>query len=895
MRCAREGFRLGLVHTLGVARRVTCPTFVGREDELARLDAAAQMAKSGGQLVVVAGDAGVGKTRLIAEAVARWRDSGGLAVIGGCVDLGGPGAGYAPLLEVLRGLRTALDVDFVDQLLRDSAPQLLPLMTGGYDADAVRQDAVLAHTLALLEAVGEHFPGLVVVFEDLHWADPSTRDLVAFLARNVNAAKVALVLSYRIDDLHRQHPLRPLLAELSRSPSVEQLTLSGMSRSELTVLLTGVAGAVPADEVVDQILARSDGNPFFAEELFVAGSGAVPATLRDVVLAHVAALPETAQATLREASVLGAAIDDRMLALMTGRTTAEVADTLREAVARHVLAMTPDGCQFRHALVREALYSDVLPGERQRLHAAAASAIDAHPELVGSEHVRWALLAHHWGAAEDQPNAFATSVRAARAAERIGALADAAAHYQRALELWSRVPDPEPAAGMSRSDLLLRAAEATVHAGSPARAVTLVEAALELLDADIEPKARASVLERLGNHRWAACDSMGSGEARAEAVALLNDRPPSEAKACALAALGLYQMLSDRFLASESTFREAIEIADTVGSSTARASALSGLGFALAKLGRVEEGIGVTRESLATAERDGTADDVGRAYVNLTATLLATTDCGEVRGVAVAGLEHARRVGMLASDGLLLACNGAEAHFWLGEWDEALALITAERLLADRPYGTAGAVVVARVAFGRGLDDMCTRHCDLALAATNAGAQRAPEALTCAAQLAARQGALRRRCGAVLPPRWRSPKHPTTCSSSRKLSPQQSRSRRIASSRRASRGSRDPAEAAAAQVVADDLRTRAQQARERLSREGVAVGRDAAAQFAVLEAEHRRVSGELDPDQWASIAAQWDALNFAFPAAAARYREAEAVFARPRQSWTAPATQRAPR
>ncbi|MDQ1358721.1 MAG: hypothetical protein QOG44_3094 [Acidimicrobiaceae bacterium] len=877
MRSLLGAFRVGPVHTLEVARRYTCPTFVGREEELVRLDAAAQMATVAGQLVVVAGDAGIGKTRLIEEAASRWRAGGGAAVIGGCVDLSGLGAGYAPLLEVLRAMRTELDATLVDQLLRDSAPELLPLLTGGYGAHAVRQDAVLAHTLALLVAVGDHSPGLVVVFEDLHWADPSTRDLIAFLTRNLRAAKVALVLTYRIDDLHRRHPLRPLLAELSRSPAVEQLTLRGMTRSELTVLLTGVAGAVPSDALVDEVLVRSDGNPFFAEELFAAGAGSVPATLRDVMLAHLAALPDEAQATLRDAAVLGAAIDGRVLALMTGRSTADVADALREGVARNVLVAEADGCRFRHALVREALYMDVLAGERQLLHEAAATVIDAHPELVSvADHVRWALLAHHWGAAEDQPNAFAASVRAALAAENVGALADAVAHYQRALELWSRVPAPESAAGMSRSDLLVRAAEATAHAGSPAGAVSLVEAALKLLEADAEPERRASLLERLGNHRWVACDTVGSGQAREEAVAMLADRPPSVAKALALAALGRHQMLVDRFVAAQPTLRQAIEIATIAGSSTARASALSGLGFTLAKLGHLEEGVDAGREALATALRDGTADDVGRAYVNLTATFLAATRCEEAAQVAIAGIEHARRVGMLGSDGVLLAYNGADALYWLGQWDEAMALVTAYPLLADRPYGTSGAVVVARIAFLRGHDELSAHHRDLALAATHAGAERAPEALACAAQIAAREGrfddARRNFADALAIVDASDDLFLATQISSAAMEVEADRVESIRL-----HGSHSPAEASEAQVVADGLRTWARRAVERLARQGVPLGRDASVQLAVLEAECARVSGEFDPDRWASIAAQWDALHFAYPVATARYREAEAV------------------
>ncbi len=178
--------------------------------------------------------------------------------------------------------------------------------------------------------------------------------------------------------------------------------------------------------------------------------------------------------------------------------------------------------------MREALYEDLLPGERQRLHERAAAVLDAEPELAGvAEHVRWALLAHHWGAAADQPNAFAAAVRAGAETERIGALADAAAHYQRAIELWPRVSDPEAAAGMSRPDLLVRAAGVVSHAGSPARAVALVEEAVALIGAGAEPEVRAKVLERLGDHRWAASDDAGSGAAREEAVALLADRPPS--------------------------------------------------------------------------------------------------------------------------------------------------------------------------------------------------------------------------------------------------------------------------------------------------------------------------------------------------------------------------------
>lgn len=850
---------------------------MGREDELARLEAAAQRARNAGQLVVVAGDAGVGKTRLIAEAASRWRANGGAVLMGGCVDLGGSGAGYAPLLEVLRSLRAELNPEFVDQLLRDAAPELVPLMTGGFDARAVRRDAVLAHALALFAAIGDEMPGTLVVFEDLHWADPSTRDLVAYLGRNLNQTRVALVVSYRVDDLHRRHPVRPLLAELSRDATVEQLTLSGMTRGELTVLLTGVGDSVPPDDVVDEILARSDGNPFFAEELFAAGPGAVSATLRDVVLAHVAALPDDVQATLRDASVLGDAIDGRVLALMTGRSTTDVSEALREGVARQVLLAEPGGCRFRHALVREALYADVLPGERQLLHHAVATAIEAHPELTSAgDHERWALLAHHWGAAEDQPKAFSASCHAAGAAERVGALADAVAHYQRALELWSRVPDPETASGTAHWELLMRAAEAMAHAGSPARSVSLAEAALELVPADADPEARATLLERIGNHRWVASDAAGSARARETAVALLADRGASEAKAHALASLGRHYMLIDRFVAAEQTLSEALAVADEVGSSSARASALSGLGFALAKLGRAKEGVEAARESLALAEIEGDADATGRAYVNLTATLLAATRCEEAAATALVGMDHARRTGMVASDGVLLAYGGAEALYWLGEWDDALALLAAHPMVADRPFGTTGAVLVARIAFWRGQEDVAAMHRDLASAPSHAGAARAPEALSCAAQIAAREGRFDDARRLVAEAR-------TLVEQSDDLflvaqvatAAVEVEADRVESNRL--RGARNAAEVDDAQRVADAVLAWTRGVIEQWEAKRIGVGGDARAQMAVLEAEHARVRGELDAGRWAAIAAQWNELRFAYPAAVAQFREAEAV------------------
>ena len=862
-------------HTAPVARRVTCPSFVGREAELRRLESAAKAALADSQLVLLSGDAGVGKTRLIDELCIRWRARGGCAVIGGCVDLGELGSAYAPLVELLRRLGDDLGPDVLDRELHEAAPELLPLLT--HDGQRVRQGAVLAHTLALMERLGERLPGLVLVFEDVHWADASTRDLLAFLGRNLRRAKVALVVTYRTDDVHRRHPLRPLLSELARSPRVEHVQLDGMTRSELTVLLAGVAGAVPSDAVVDEVMARSEGIPFYAEELLAARAGAepLPATLRDAILVRVGRLPEPVQKILREAALLGGHVEEGLLSAVTGRPLDEVVEALREAVAHQILVAEPLGCRFRHALVRETLHDDLLPGERQRLHEAAATAMAAQPELLGGgDHVRWAQLAHHWDAAEDQPHAFAASVQAAITAEGVGALGNAAAHYQRAVELWTRVPDPEVAAGMTRCDLLVRAADATSYAGSPALAVGMVEAALALLGDEEEPERRAVVLERLGQHRWIACDAAGSRAAREQAVSLLADRPPSEAQALALAALGRHQMLVDRYVDAVATLRRALEVAGTTGSLSARTSALSGLGFALVKLGHVDEGVAAAQESLAVARQEGSADAIGRAYVNLTATLLAATRCHEAVDVAVEGLEHARRTGMLASDGVLLAYGQAEALSWLGRWDEAAALVGAEALDPDRPHGTTGAVVAGRIAVWRGQWAAAALHRDRALAGTDAGGH-GPEGLLVAAQIAAHEGRFddaRAHAGSAFDVAARAENLSVVGLAG--ATAMQIEAERADVAR--SGGPRAGEVVEEARAVADSLLHRIRLATGRLTDHGLGLLPDAAALLASAEAEHERAWGRSDPDRWAAVAERWDALGYPYPAAVARYREADA-------------------
>jgi len=277
----------------GMAGGFTSQEFIGRAAELGRLERALERAGQGRpQLVLVAGDAGVGKTRLLTEFADRARQRGSRVLVGGCVELGDIGLAYLPIVDALRGLgEDPADAELLAEVAT-TAPGLARLLPeiqqvgpgvaqvdGGLDPlqvfDAVR---------ALLLGRAERSP-VVLVLEDLHWADPSSRDLVAFLARTLRSGRVTLVASYRSDELHRRHPLRPLLAELVRLPGVERIELAPFSRAELAEQLEAITGTpLPADQV-ERVHARAEGNPFFAEQLLAAGAGradvALPETLTD--------------------------------------------------------------------------------------------------------------------------------------------------------------------------------------------------------------------------------------------------------------------------------------------------------------------------------------------------------------------------------------------------------------------------------------------------------------------------------------------------------------------------------------------------------------------------------------------------------------------------------------
>jgi DNA-binding CsgD family transcriptional regulator/tetratricopeptide (TPR) repeat protein len=662
----------------------TSQEFIGRAAELQRLEAVLDRAEQGRpQVVLLAGDAGVGKTRLLLALADRAGRRGMRVLAGGCVELGDIGLAYLPVVDALRGL---VDDPADAELLAGvamTAPglgRLLPGIrqagpVGGLAGDGLDQLQVLDAVRAVLVGRSERSP-VVLVLEDLHWADRATRDLVAFLARTLRSGRVTLVVSYRSDELHRRHPLRPLLAELMRLPAVERLELAPFTRAELAEHLEAIAGAPLPTDQVEGIYERSEGNPFYAEQLLAAGAGdaqaELPATLTDVLLAQVQGLSEPAQRVLRVAAVAGRRVPHRLLAEVAGQPEAELEQGLHEAIGGGVLAtdVATGSYAFRHALVQEAVYGDLLPGEQVRLHTAYAHVLTSDPEGVAAE------LAHHCLASHDLDGALAASVRAAEAAAAVLAPAEALRHLGSALKLWERVPDPTAVTGTDRVELTLRAAAAASAAGERQRAVSLAQDAAATADATADPARTARAYERLGLYLLGTGRLEEALRARATAVELVPALPPTRLRARVAAAMAQALIHTGRRGEARRWCDEALVAARAVGNAGDEADVLITLGM-------IEQYDPAKARSLYVAAR-ARAASAGNPEIELRALLdlaLLEDQLGNLAEACAGyddGAKLAQRTGLGWSGlGILMRRGQIMVRYLTGDWDECEQLAAA--------------------------------------------------------------------------------------------------------------------------------------------------------------------------------------------------------------------------
>ncbi|HEY1593456.1 MAG TPA: AAA family ATPase [Solirubrobacteraceae bacterium] len=703
-----------------MATRLTSNQFVGREAQLEELVRASREAAEGRPtLVLLGGDSGVGKTRLIGELERKLAGDGAMVLRGEGVEQADGELPFAPLTSALRPLVRARDPSF-EALGPGSRAELAALLPGleqtdgrsGSRDDPSAQLRLFEALLELLDVIGER-QSLVLILEDVHWADRSTRTFVAFLARSLRDERLLVVLSYRTDEVHRRHPLRPLLGELERLEHVRRIGLEPFDRTELTEVLADILDAKPEAALVERLFSRSEGNALYTEELLAAGldgRGATPQSLRHAFLLRIERLSPDAQHAARAIAV-GRRLDEPMIAAVTGIDPVPLQAALREAVAEQVLVATDDRLMFRHALLREALYDDLLPGERGDLHHALARMLESRCVDSDEQEAELAAsIAGHYAAAGDQPAALRATVRAALAAHDVHAYGEAADLAERALELWPRVPNAGETIPLNRVDLLELAAAAHSIAGDRSRAETLLELALEEVDPGSDRRLYARLLYRKARIQWSLNRGLEGVSTAERALSMLPSDEVSVERVSVMSWLARMRFLRGRYRHAIGEGEAALEEAVAVGDRHAEGEILNTLGMARISIGDVEPGVGLLRRSIEIGKQMHDLDNLGYAYANL-ADMLGLHAARTREGIEVAeeGLATIPRRMPRQHDWLMLTV--AQLSFEVGDWDKARTHLAPPSMQLDRDTFFR-LLLEADVGLGEGDDELAERRLD---------------------------------------------------------------------------------------------------------------------------------------------------------------------------------------
>jgi tetratricopeptide (TPR) repeat protein len=521
-------------------------------------------------------------------------------------------------------------------------------------------------------------------------------------------------------------------------------------------------------------------------------------------------------------------------------------------------------CRFRHALLAEAIYVTLLPGEREELHGRLAAELVRSPDPVMAE------LAQHWAAAGRVPEALVTSVAAGREAEAVFGLAEAARHLERALVLWDLVPGAAGLVGLDLVALLEWTAEVADATGAGPRAVELARRAIVLV---VDDPVRAALLqENLGRFLVASGSYEAALDAFKSALDLVPAEPVTPERAHVLAAFGNALMLGWRHDESRVVCEQALELAREVGARRSEFRALGVLGVDLAYLGRGEEGLGHLWEALRLAEDGGAPQDLGRAYTLLTDVLTMVGRPRESVQVAATGIALARRHGREHGADITLAVNLIEALTDLGEWEEADRVGSAAVRAGGSQWPHQRLVARATLDIGRGAFDRA--HAGLQAALATVGEDKRGQA---AFDITRAELALWER-------RWDEAEQ-AAADGLRRLPAQETAFLRVPLCARGLRAQAELAALARARRDRGALTDRLDRARRLLATareaaaEAAAVTPTAAAWRAVAEAEYDRARAEPDPRSWEEAAAAWEALQWPAVVAYCRWRQAEALVA----------------
>jgi DNA-binding CsgD family transcriptional regulator len=679
--------------------------FFGRGSELSRL-----LGALGGdaRLVLVVGDAGVGKTRFVGEGMARAAAAGMVLLRGECLPLSGtlplhPVADALGELSRLQdGQLLAAALDAVPGYVREEIARLLPALNpkspGGPAPDGRDEgwsrERLFSGVAELLAAVGRRSPtGVGLVLEDVHWADSATLDCLTFLARPGRPGGARMVVTCRGDEAPLAAHVAGWLAQVRAGSGVEEIRLGPLSQAELTGQARALAPGPVSAQVINELYARTEGNPFFTEQLVAAAlaggnpqpegglrlPAGLPARLAELLTARADRCAGDARAVLAALAVAGRALTEAQLCEVTRLDREVVRQGLRELAAARLLAEVPPagdsadgGHRPRHALLAEAVADRLLPGERAGLHERTARALAA-----AGDQALAAQVAGHWQAAGRPAEELPARAAAAEAAERVFGYAEAAAHRTRAIELCLAQPALAAAAGIDLPRLYVRTIDALYLTGDSQRAGIIAEEAYQHFARHADPATAAVVHHRAAFFR--TLDAPASGlPLMQEALRLFGLAPPSYDHAHALLDYAAFfvQYVEERLAANLTALNQALEIAEAAGATALIPRTVSTLAYQAFMRGQVDDGFAALERGWAAARSSRDTPALVWLAGNESDALLKLGRFQRAAEVASRGFEAARRAGLESwTVASFLAINAAEALLALGRTAEAAALL----------------------------------------------------------------------------------------------------------------------------------------------------------------------------------------------------------------------------
>lgn len=859
---------------------VVSPTlpFVGRAEELGLLAAALDDTRRRRAVAVfVSGETGVGKSRLLREFTADAEKQGVAVLQGAAIDV----PEDAPFWPVRGALRTFLRDprhDWAVELLapwRDDLEVLLAArLRAMAGSSAYSASTTLDMLVQVIATVSEHGP-VVVVIEDMHWADRSTRALLLYLMANLTDQPVLLLSTYRVDGPGDSHPLRVLLDELQHDRRVRFLELQPLSRQSVSELVVAATDSAASPDMVQFVWQRSGGNAILIEEIINAlregGPAVVPQSLRDMVLRRLNVLPPAVQHCVRVLAHGCEPVPHRVLAGVVDLPERDLVDAIRAAAAASLISAdrTGDGYRFRHGIIQEVVIADALPGERIYVNRRYAEALETAPV---QDSARAAQIAGHWYKAEEYLRAFPATVAAAEDAERLHGYAEASSHWQRALHLFHLLRGSET--GFDEAGLTERAACAAHLAGDSDLAVSLLQQLATGLTA-LPDVHYVRLHDQLGRYLRAAGRAEEACMAHQRAVVALPDDADPELVVTGKAGYSEALLEIGAFKKSSAQAREALAQAGTSGLSTAQARLLATLGFGLAYLGEPEAGLATVLEGLRVAEALRSPDDIAYVHQQLCQLL-----CGPLNrpedGVVAAHRAMVRlsELGLIHGPGTTIRAIAVSALFRIGRWNEATAMV--KEALTVRPSGAAAIelrLARCRVLIAQGQFQAAEQDLSLVeglLTETVAPRLQIP-LLTLRAGLAMWQGQPERARHFV--------------SAGLDIAVGRSDDVWILAPLlwHGIRAEADLAVAAQAfgrpvdVAVLDALRSRMRAEADRAAGSADAIQASVEGYVQLCEAEVSRALGEPDPQAWSRAAAIWDRNGQPYPVAYAHLRRAEAL------------------